>query len=78
MSESTERPPSPIHGFAASVVVLDTYRGPGSHSVKGAGLHIALEAQGRPGVRVIATLSPDRLRKLAADLEAIIGRQDRD
>ena len=60
------------------MVVLDFYRGPGTQSTKGAGLHITLEAEGEPAVTVIAALLPDKLRKLAAELNAIIERQDRE
>jgi hypothetical protein len=71
-------PSDPIHGFATSVVVLDTYRGPGTQTIEGGGLHITLEAEGEPAVTVIAALLPDKPRKLTAELNAIIGRQVRE
>ena len=66
--------PARVFDFATEAIVLDTYRGPGTMTIKGVGLMFHLANQ--PDLEIQLTLGPDLARKLARRLEHILKRQD--
>jgi hypothetical protein len=73
--EPTAESPGVIHGFVDAEGVLDSYRGPGTNTVRGAAL--VLKLHGPPPRKLILALSPYEMTKLIDGLAEVVARQER-
>jgi hypothetical protein len=64
-----------IHGFVDVASVLNSYRGPGTGTLKGASL--VLRLRGTPPRMLILSLTPGGMRKLTDGLNKVVEQQDR-